>query len=86
MEVKAKVAMEVSMSDIAESLARSPEDFAQFWFAFAEVVKKKDIDLEPFGQAMAPTHGGMRKEPFSAIHDAMRHHERVADRSAGNGY
>jgi hypothetical protein len=79
MIVKAKINIDVSPADLAESLARSPENFARFWFKFSEIAKRDSIDLEPFGREMAPFHGGIRKHAFSAIIDFMRYYERKED-------
>jgi hypothetical protein len=71
-----RIDLDVSPDDLAKALTEDPEQFARFWFAFAEHVKNEAIDLEPFGKAMAPKYGGMRKHPFNAITDFMRYYER----------
>lgn len=79
MLVKASVHMDVRPRDLAEALAKSPDDFAAFWFSFAEIVRDGKIDLEAHGKAMAPSFGGIRKHPFLAILDYMRYYERRAE-------
>lgn len=95
MKVKATINMDVDLKDIAEQLAKSPEDFARFWFHFADATGHgignrtrgaDKADLEEFGKVMAGDSGGMRKEPFYKIYDAMRHHERLQASGASGGY
>lgn len=77
--VKAAVEMEIYVDSLAEKLASQPEMFAEFWFHFAEIVRRDGLDLEDFGKAMAPAHGAIRKHPFNAITDYMRYYERRAE-------
>lgn len=76
MKVNAKLELDVSPPDLAAALSEDPEAFSRFWFFFAEIVRKNNIDLEPFGEAMAPMHGSIRQHPFAAINDFMRYYVR----------
>jgi hypothetical protein len=58
----------VSPEALAKALIDAgPEEFAMFWFSFAEIVKRNRVDLVPFGKAMAESMGGMRKDPLRLI-------------------
>lgn len=93
MKVKATISMDVDLKDLAATLAKDPEEFARFWFYFAEATghgigatRREKVDLEPFGKAMAPGQGGIRKHAFSKIYDAMVHHSRAEDVGTSEGY
>ena len=93
MKVKATINMDVDLKDLAASLAKSPDEFARFWFHFAEATghggsfsSSEKVDLEPFGKAMAPESGAIRKHVFSKIYDAMMHHVRAENPGSSVGY
>lgn len=92
MKVKATISMDVDLKDLANTLVKDPEEFARFWFHFAEATghgigsRHEKIDLEPFGKAMAPESGGIRRHPFSKIYDAMVHHVRTDNSGSLDGY
>lgn len=93
MKVKATISMDVDLKDLAATLAKDPEEFARFWFHFAEatghgigVTRREKVDLEPFGKALAPEQGGIRRHAFSKIYDAMVHHVRTDNSGSSEGY
>lgn len=83
MKVEAEVALEVSTKSLARALANDPEAFARLWQDFAIICRDDRVDLEPFGEAMAPFSGGIRKHPFNAILDFMRYYERKEEGKGG---
>lgn len=65
----------ITPRNLAEALAKAtPQEFAAFWFAFAEVCKDEKT-LDGFAQAMAPEFGGRRKDPFKKLAALVQFHE-----------
>ena len=62
---------DLSPKELAKVLVTArPEEFAEFWFSFAEQVKGNDSILQEFAKEMAPDFGGMRKQAFRKL-DAL---------------
>lgn len=70
MQVDLLTSAKLTPAALAAALADAdPDDFANFWFAFAERMDARDgpDKLLAFAQAMAPNFGGKRKAPLKEL-------------------
>jgi len=74
MKVNLTTQHEMTPAAMAEALASAtPEEFAEFWFQFAD--KVEDNKITEFAMAMAPGFGGKRKDAFKKLYTQIEFFE-----------
>ncbi|WP_020208989.1 hypothetical protein [Gilvimarinus chinensis] len=76
MKLTTQVENHVTPKALAKTLAEAtPEDFAQFWFEFAELTEKSPETIQSFAKAMASDFGAKRKAPLKKLVSIIEYHE-----------